>query len=166
MPTTDRPLYEAFFQKDADYYVAQLDLRQSKKRLRFNSSCFELGWAWFFERKLYKTGFIVLLFSLMLIVFAILLLRPYFTVPTSSLIILAFLYLTRAVFGLFATRIYLMRAQKVIAEIKSSGLSYEEMKVSAAKHGGFNKNGILYFNIGLFLTVLIVMYFLFSHFDT
>lgn len=166
MQTTDQPLYEAFFEKDVDYYVAQLDRLRSKKRLRFNSSCFELGWAWFFERKLYQTGSILLVFSLVFIPVAVLLLRPYFNVPTSSFIILLFLYLTRAVFGIFATRPYLMKAQKVIGEIRSSGLSYEEMKLSAAKQGGINKRGLLYFNIGLFLIIVIVMYLLFTHQNT
>lgn len=163
MQTTDQPLYEAFFEKDADYYVSQLDRLRSKKRLRFNTSCFELGWAWFFERKLYQTGSILLVFSLVFIPVAVLLLRPHFSILITSFIVLHFLYLIRALFGIFATRPYLMKAQKVIGEIRSSGLSYEEMKLLAAKQGGINKRGLLYFNIGLFLIIVIVMYLLFTH---
>lgn len=141
-PTEDLSLYQAFFGEESAYYLGQLQKFREGRRLNFNPAITFQGVLWLIYRKLYKLA--ALVFAVLAIIFFVVM----FTAGGTGARSIAFVFVLLAALvlwvalGFVANRIYLARAEAVVATAKSFETDTEQLDY-VRSNGGVNRTGAL-----------------------
>lgn len=133
-------------EKSEEYYLLKwTNMEKNKKALSWNWSAFIFNYYWFFHRKMYSYGIVLLCVS-----FLLNLINSYFNVNLN----IFFLIVT----GCFSNIIYKKHTIKKINKIKFKILDYEEQRQLLLKSGGTNwifTIILAFFNFALLLSGII-----------
>jgi hypothetical protein len=111
-------LFKAYFTQESKYYADKLERIEQGKKTTFNFWAGFLGLIWFFYRKMYVQGFIILLSTLFLafiIGIIIAILNPYdiSNVLYNQIIMWILSFVT---LGFIGNRLYINKSRKIISE--------------------------------------------------
>lgn len=143
LPAEDLSLYRAFFGQDSEYYLRQLQMSREGKRLNYNPATTLMGCLWLVYRKLYKAAAIVVA-VLFTIFFGAELLMGKDGRTTATAIVLFSALVFWITLGFFANKLYLSRAQTVVANAKSFETENEQLAY-VRSNGGVSRTGAFLF---------------------
>lgn len=143
MPANDLELYGSFFMNDKEYYLKQLDKYRSGKRLDFNFSVIALGIVWFIYRKLYRESLIISLIIAASAGLNFLLIKPHFGGEGNIVFFLAFAFSLWTALGFIANKIYIKKAEWIVASAKNHFQDTAQITNEVSTKGGVNPFGLL-----------------------
>lgn len=129
----DKELYEAYFGRSKDYYLAQF--KNDEIQLRFSFYAFFFSLYWFVFRKMYKQAFILFLLS----VFLEIILFLVFGDLGSYLLFLLFL----SICGFIGNNLYMKKARRVVEKVKDKYDNQEEQIEYLRKKGGVSYPAVI-----------------------
>jgi hypothetical protein len=134
--TENNSYYEAFFQKNAAYYLRMLEKQNNGQMFTFNVYAFIFGLLWFLYRKVYTGALwvLALLFAISLIEVSI---QEFISDGATSYIISWCLSIgTWTATGFFANALYLKKARRVVDKVILSEADSEQSIEILKKKGG------------------------------
>jgi hypothetical protein len=156
LPAEDLSLYQAFFGQDSAYYLRQLQKSREGKRLSYNPATTLLGCLWLIYRKLYKAAAIVVAVLFTIFIGTELLIGKNGRTTTAAIVLLSAVVFWITL-GFFANKLYLSRAEAVIANAKSFETENEQLAY-VRSNGGVSRTAA-FLLIGLIaLAVLFTMF--------
>ncbi len=129
-------LYEAFFQRNASYYLDKLEKERNGQKFSFNFYAFLFGFFWFLYRKMYLAAFLI--FTLLLIegLAEFYFLQFLDNQLATTLITWIMNILIWSITGFTANYLYIRKATAIITKIDNRGLAEQDAVQFAKKKGG------------------------------
>lgn len=152
----DEMYLKAFFGRRSEYYLERYKMYRSGDKFTFNISPFLAGGVWFFYRKLWREGLLLLLF-LFVTGMAEALLYDMLSVTegTQNVINLASGFLFGTLWGFAGNYLYMRRADIKVKEVLASTSDENERQRLLAAKGGITLIPFIVIILGILLLTLL-----------
>lgn len=129
-------LYEAFFQRNAHYYLEKLEQEKNGRKYTFNIYAFLFGFFWFLYRKMYVAAFLLLSFLLIEGIAESYFLQFVADDMTVNIISWGINLIVWTLTGFMANHFYLKKASAVVNKINNEILPEKDVLQYLKKKGG------------------------------
>ncbi len=154
--------WRAFFAEAVDHYMGQLERVRQGRRVYFNFNALLFGFAWLFFRKMYLVALCLLILMLVLrtvetVLFAWVLPQGSITHALAVITLVA----PPILIGMFADRVYLWHAARVIREeMARNAVQLDQVLLARlAYRGGTSWTSVLVLFGGVFIVLFLITFF-------